>query len=120
MMGVMIATHTTNIVRGRMLRYAMVLLLDEARRPMTVPEIVAGLAEWRLEVEGRASKVIPDAMRWEVRRGRVRRAGRGRYVLGHLAKSTRHWMRKSVALTRTEHWNGLPLGRPNSYIGGYD
>jgi hypothetical protein len=95
---------TTKIVRGRMLRYAIVLLLDSTHRQMTVAEIVDGLAQSGMAVEGRQSKVIPDALRWEIRRGRVRRTGRGCYAVGHVAKSTRHLMRRNVARGELDPW----------------
>ena len=85
--------------RALYLRYALLLVLDGQRgRPCTVGDLVEGLARLGLEPAGggRPGKVVSDAMRWEVARGRARRWGRDRYVIGHLPKVTRHRARVVV------------------------
>jgi hypothetical protein len=46
---------------------------------MTVAEMVTVLADHGFHLTGRASKVISDALRWEIARGRVVRLARGLY-----------------------------------------
>ncbi len=75
-------------LRGRALRF---VLIDELlrRRDMTVAEMVAVLVgQYGFDLGGRASKIISDALRWEVRRGRVVRLARGRYRFGRATRST--------------------------------
>lgn len=90
------------LLRGRALRF---VLVDELRqRPeMSVAELVAAVAAHGFDLGGRASKIISDALRWEVRRGRVTRLRRGWYAylrapaatarrIGRLAVACRVWM----------------------------
>lgn len=75
-------------LRGRALRF---VLIDEMlrRHDMTVAEMVAVLVKQHgFNLGGRASKVISDALRWEVRRGRVVRLARGRYRFNRATRST--------------------------------
>ncbi|MEZ5411800.1 MAG: hypothetical protein R2761_27450 [Acidimicrobiales bacterium] len=75
-------------LRGRALRF---VLVDEMlrRHDMTVAEMVHVLVEqYGFDLGGRASKVISDALRWEVRRGRVVRLSRGRYRFARATRST--------------------------------
>lgn len=75
-------------LRGRALRF---VLIDEMlrRRDMNVAEMVTVLTErYGFDLGGRASKVISDALRWEVRRGRVVRLSRGRYRFARATRST--------------------------------
>jgi len=63
---------------GRALRF--VLVAELMKRPeMTVAEMTAVVDRYGHQLTGRASKVVSDALRWEVRRGRVVRLGRGLY-----------------------------------------
>ncbi len=89
-------------LRGRALRF---VLIDEMmRRPeMTVAEMVTVLeVEHGFDLGGRASKVISDALRWETRRGRVVRLGRGRYRFVGAARSTVR--RIGILATRSRAW----------------
>ena len=87
-------------LRGRPLRYLLVRLLAEAGRPLTVGELVGACRAEGVQFRGRPSKLVSDAIRWEVRRGRVRRVARGRYALDHVPDSTMRWIRHRVAQTR--------------------
>ena len=71
--------------------------LLEEQRAMTVPEIVAGVEAFGLSVPGRSSKVVSDALRWEVRKGRIVRLERSRYRTGSMPRSTEWWIRRQVA-----------------------
>jgi hypothetical protein len=88
------------VLRGRGLRF---VLVDElmAKTSMTVTEMVATLARQGYDLGGRASKVISDALRWEVRRGRVIRLGRGLYRYGAAPASTARRIRLLGARSRT-------------------
>ncbi len=55
---------------------------------MTVAEMVELTAAHGFTLTGRASKVISDALRWEVARGRVVRTGRGVYEYGRAPRTT--------------------------------
>lgn len=81
---------------GLDLRYVLTLtLLNEG--PATVRELVRRLDQAGLCVAGRASKTVSDALRWEVRKGRVRRVGRAMYAPGRMPRSTEWWIRRQVA-----------------------
>ena len=86
------------VASGRPLRSLLVLLLLDADRTLTLPDLVASVERAGFTLTGRPGKTVSDALRWEVRRGRVVRAGRGRYRGGYVAKSSRHVMRRRVAL----------------------
>jgi hypothetical protein len=86
--------------KGLRLRSLLVLLLLEAGRPLTVPDLVRSAHRWGFSVEGRAGKTISDALRWEIRRGRVRKLGRGVYAVGTVDKVTKHRMRRRLSETR--------------------
>lgn len=79
-------------LRGINLRSWLVLELADTNGPVTVAELIGRVRMSGLRVEGRASKTISDALRWEVLRGRAVRLARGRYSIGRLARSTRHRM----------------------------
>jgi hypothetical protein len=55
-----------------------------------VPDLVELLERRGVRIPGRPSKVVSDALRAEMRRGRVVRLGRGRYGPGHMPRSTAH------------------------------
>jgi hypothetical protein len=53
-------------------------------------ELIKAL-EWQgFEIRERASKQVSDALRWERRRGRVRRLGRGLYGPGFVPRGTEY------------------------------
>ena len=85
------------VVRGYELRALLVLVLDEAGRPLEVPGLVAAVRAAGFELAGRPGKAVADALRWEVARGRVRRFGRGTYAGGVVPSTTRRRMRRRVA-----------------------
>ncbi|MEY2397424.1 MAG: hypothetical protein QOJ00_598 [Actinomycetota bacterium] len=88
---------------GLYLRYELCLVLHEARgRSLTVAEIIE-----RVEADGFTlgplpHKVVADALRWEVRRGRARRVRRGVFATGHLARSSESKMRLNLRKLRAE------------------
>lgn len=60
---------------------------------MTVRELLAALEAADLRIGGRPSKTVSDALRWEIRRGRVRRAARSTYVTDRIPPSTVRFIR---------------------------
>lgn len=75
-------------VRGIELRY---LLTVYRFGVTTVSELVQMLDRKGFDTDGRASKAVSDALRWEVRRGRLHRVDRGRYGPGErLPRGTEH------------------------------
>lgn len=88
-------------LRGIELRYALTRLL-ELIGPCSIPELLAGLDNWGFAVEGRPSKTISDALRWERRRGRVYRRGRGLYSVGRAPRSTEYRIMSRVFELRDE------------------
>ena len=72
---------------GRDLRYQLTQLVSD-RGPMFVADLVEAIDELGFDVGGRPSKVISDALRWEIARGRLVRVGRGAYRLGTIPRST--------------------------------
>jgi len=90
---------TLKPLRGIELRYALtVTLADEG--PMSVADLHYQLTLHGLQVAGRASKSISDALRWEVRLGRVLPRGRGYYGYGEMPRATEYRMRKRVECLR--------------------
>jgi hypothetical protein len=77
---------------GRLLRYRLTLALRALGRPATIAELLTVLETLGHPVEGRPSKTVSDALRQEVRRGRVRRAARATYVADRIPESTVRWM----------------------------
>jgi len=92
-------------VRGIDLRYAVLLVLHRrSGRTLSVAEILDDLADRGVWPGGpRAGKAVADAMRWEVRRGRIERVDLGHYRLGRLPDTTRRraqdCLRALVAVT---------------------
>lgn len=89
------------VLRGTMLRYVLIRLIQMSG-PATIPELVAGLRHWGFTVEGRPSKTVSDALRWERRRGRVGRRGRGLYAAGYIPRSSEHRIYCRVEELRAE------------------
>ncbi|MBX3314227.1 MAG: hypothetical protein KF906_07890 [Actinobacteria bacterium] len=79
------------------LRYFLTLAMVDVGGEVTVRGLGARLHDAGCAVAGRTSKVISDSLRWEIRRGRVLRVGRGRYVATRFPRSTLTWMRNRLA-----------------------
>ncbi|HVM07938.1 MAG TPA: hypothetical protein VM345_05730 [Acidimicrobiales bacterium] len=78
---------------GLRLRSLLVVLLVEAGTPLTVRQLIARIEARGVVLDGRPSKLVSDALRWEVRRGRVVRVGLGVYRSGRIAETTLRRMR---------------------------
>jgi len=81
-------------VGGRELRYLLTWRLWRAARPMSVAELTLWCDQIGVILPGRASKVISDALRWEVIWGRVTRLRRGVYCFTRTPRSTWVWIRR--------------------------
>ena len=71
-----------------------------AHRQRTVAQLAAAVQGYGFALVGRASKVISDGLRWEVRRGRVRRLARGVYGYVTAPVSTARRLRIFAACCR--------------------
>jgi hypothetical protein len=81
---------------GKTLRWLTGVTLLDANQSLTVAEIVARIEE-RFAIPGaRSGKAVSDALRWELRRGRVVLVARGRYAAGLMPRSTEYGLRKRV------------------------
>lgn len=87
-------------VRGRDLRYILTTLLREAGRPLRVAELVVLCEGEGIVFTGRPSKVISDALRWEIGWRRVARLSRGVYRYMAAPRSTRYWIGRRVRQLR--------------------
>jgi hypothetical protein len=82
-------------VRGVELRYVLTWLLAH-EGPATVAELVDRLTMHGFAVGGRPSKTVSDALRWEMRHGRVWPRGRGSYSSGEMPRATEYRIEKRV------------------------
>lgn len=87
-------------VRGRPLRYLLVAALIDADGPCSVGALQESCERRGVVFGGRASKVISDALRWEIAAGRVRRVQRGVYAIDRVPRSTRGWIEQRNDQTR--------------------
>jgi hypothetical protein len=88
-------------LNGIELRYALTMHLAH-NGPASIPELVDALEAQGFVIAGRASKVISDALRWEMGRERVRRLGRGRYGPRYIPRGTEHRMHQRVLALRAQ------------------
>ena len=88
-------------VRGTDLRYLLTWLLCQDG-PCGVGELIDRLAIYGIDVEGRPSKTVSDALRWEIRRGRLIRPHRDWYMLGDIPRSTEDRIHKRVLRLRVQ------------------
>jgi hypothetical protein len=92
--------ETPHRLQGIELRYVLTMYRLK-HGPTTVDELIDAIRWQGFDVSGRASKQISDALRWERRRGRVRRLGRGVYGLGSVPHATEHRIHQRVLALRT-------------------
>jgi hypothetical protein len=81
--------ETRQQLQGIDLRYALTMYVLQ-HGPTTVSELIEAMQWQGFTIGGRASKEISDALRWERRRGRVRRLARGLYGPGFVPRGTEH------------------------------
>jgi hypothetical protein len=86
-------------LQGLELRYVLTRYLWQ-HGPATGEELIDAIS-WRgFEVGGRASKQVSDALRWERRRGRVRRLARGLSAPGVAPHTTERRIHERVIALR--------------------
>lgn len=88
-------------LRGIELRYVLTMHLSK-HGPASIGELLDALVWHGFRVDGRASKIVSDALRWEVGYDRVRRLGRGRYGPGRMPRGTEHRIHKRVLALRDQ------------------
>jgi hypothetical protein len=86
-------------LHGIELRYALTMYLLQ-HGPTTVSELVEAMRWQGFDISGRASKQVSDALRWERRRGRVRRLARGLYGPGYVPRATEYRIYQRVLALR--------------------
>jgi hypothetical protein len=86
-------------LRGIELRYTLTLYLLQ-HGPSTVDELIKAMAWQGFDIGGRASKQVSDALRWERRRGRVRRLARSLYGPGYVLRATEYRIHQRVLALR--------------------
>lgn len=100
------------------LRYAVTLYLFQ-HGPTTVAGLIDALDYQGLEIPGRASKSVSDALRTDVTHGRVRRLRRGLYGPGEMPRATEYRIHARVLALREQaaalnahdddaFWDALP------------
>lgn len=90
-------------IRGRHLRYLLVLILDRTRVVMTIPELVEAIRQAGFGVPGVPGKAVSDSLRRAIDHHQVARVERGRYVTNGITKQTRHRYRKRVRAFGAAH-----------------
>jgi hypothetical protein len=88
-------------LRGIELRYVLTIQLAQHGRAR-VAELLDALTAQGFAVDGRPSKSVSDALRWEMAHGRVRRLGRGVYGPAEMPRSTEYRIRNRVLALRDE------------------
>jgi hypothetical protein len=96
-------------LRGIELRYVLTMHLFKQGRS-TISELRDALARHGFDVARPAPKSVSDALRWERRRGRVRRLGRGLYGPGQMPRGTEHRIHYRVLALRAEAAESLKGG----------
>ena len=89
------------------LRHAIVLVLVGTKRATSVAEIVERLHASGYELRGRPTQAVSDALRTEMRNGRVARVGRGRYMIDHLTDRQLRYSRQRVLEFRRKHQGAI-------------
>ena len=89
----------SRVLRGIELRYALTLYLAQ-HGPSDIPALIDALAYQGFEFDGRASKSVSDALRWEMAHCRVRRLGRGRYGPIDMPRATEYRIHQRVMTLR--------------------
>ena len=82
------------------MRYELCLVLRNAPHALTLAEIVDRIQADGFTLGPVPNKVVSDALRWEVQRGRACRVRRGVYGCGYLPRSSESMMRTRIRQVR--------------------
>jgi hypothetical protein len=94
--------NTPRNVRGIELRYVLTMQLLHHGRAM-ITDLIGALTKQGFAIDGRPSKSVSDALRWEMRRWRIRRFRRGLYGPGSMPRSTEYRMHQRVLSLKGGH-----------------
>jgi hypothetical protein len=108
------------LLRGIELRYVLTWHLA-VHGPATVADLIDVVGYHGFRVQGRPSKAVSDALRWEIDHGRVHRLGRGRYGPAYVPRSTEYRIHQRVlglraAVVAQRRAKSVPP--PRSYASG--
>jgi hypothetical protein len=104
-------------LRGIELRYVLTMHVFH-HGATTITDLVEAVTSQGFAVATPPPKAVSDALRWEMRRGRVHRLGRGRYGPGWMPRGTEHRIHKRVLKLRTEAANRAEAGTQHLDPGG--
>ena len=92
-------------VTGRHTREAVLAVLLEVGRPLTIEQILAYLESSRVRIGqvAQPNKAVSDVMRYQARLGRVIRMGRGLYRAGPMPRTT-DWRMRARLRDRSWPW----------------
>ncbi len=90
-------------VAGRAMRYLVLAELIRSGDALSVAELVGRLRQQGLLLPTRSSKVVWDAVRWEVRKSRIVKLQWGVYRVGSIPRSTRYWVLDQARGYRARH-----------------
>jgi hypothetical protein len=89
------------LLRGTELRYVLTMNLARYGKA-TIFDQIQTLEDQGFGVAGHAPKVVSDALRWEMRKDRVRRLRRGFYGPGQMPRSTERYIHQRYMTLREE------------------
>lgn len=84
------------------LRYLLVFEIYDRDEFVPIDELVASLEYYGFAISGRPSKRVSDALRTDVKMGRVYRRRRGRYGPGEMPRATEYRIQRRVMALRKE------------------
>lgn len=91
----------TRPLRGTELRYALTMTLMRDGN-QTIFDLIESLEYQGFSIPGYAPKAVSDALRWEMRKDRVRRLRRGYYGRGQMPRSTESYIHNRYLTLREE------------------
>lgn len=102
--------NSSRLLRGIELRYVLTMHLFR-HGPSTITELVEVLVSQGFGLVSPPPKAVSDALRWERRRGRVQRLGRGLYGPGRMPRGTEYRIHKRVLVLRADAAKSLEGGQ---------
>lgn len=94
-----VSQRNPRLVHGLHLRYLLTDLIGRGGE-WSPASLAAHLTDAGFDLGRQPAKTVGDALRWECGRGRVRRVGRARYVLGEIPDTTRRRLRRTARARR--------------------